>query len=43
MNKLWTLSAWATAAALTTVVTGCGNGSASGESTVTVAGDVPIA
>jgi hypothetical protein len=43
MNKLWTLSAWATAAALTTAVTGCGNGSASGESTVTVAGDVPIA
>jgi Hydrazine synthase alpha subunit middle domain len=43
MNKLWTLSAWAGAAALTTVVTGCGSGAASDSSTLTVAGDVPIA
>ncbi|MES2581570.1 MAG: hypothetical protein V4627_02540 [Pseudomonadota bacterium] len=37
------LSVWATAAALTTLVSGCGNGSTDDTKTVTVSGDAPIA
>ncbi len=39
MNKLWILSAWA----LTTMLAACSGGSTSDSTTVTVAGDVPIA
>lgn len=43
MNMRVTLSAWATTAALATLLSGCGNDSADSRSTVTVAGDAPIA
>ena len=43
MNKVWTWSAWAGAAALGAAVAACGSGSSSDAGTLTVAGDVPIA
>ena len=43
MNKLWATLAGSTAAVLTLAITGCGSGSAGDSSTVTVAGEVPLA
>ena len=43
MNKLQTLGAWASLSVLAVAISGCGNGSASDSTTVTVNGDVPIA
>src|SRR5450755_4773668 len=43
MNKLQTYSLWAFACSLAIASAGCGSGSASDSSTLTVAGDVPIA